>query len=46
MINLFDLDEDHDPNLPYVDGSNLDGAGFEIDDIEECAKQLCLKAVN
>jgi len=33
MINLFDLEEDHDPNLTYIDGSNLDGASWEQDEI-------------
>ena len=29
-----DLMEDHDPNLPYVDGSDLDGASWDQDEIE------------
>ena len=29
-----DLMEDHDPNLPYVDGSDLDGASWNRDEIE------------
>jgi len=29
-----DLLEDYDPNLPYVDGSDLDGASWNQDEIE------------
>ena len=29
-----DLLEDYDPNLPYVDGSDLDGASWNHDEIE------------
>ncbi len=41
MISLLhDLEEDHDPALPYISGSDLDGASWDQDDILECGRAM------
>ena len=37
---LRDLDEEYDPALPYIDGSNLDGASWDRDDYQDCHRKL------
>ena len=42
---LHDLEEEWDPALPYIDGSNLDGASIEVDDIKDHADHMGCKPV-